>query len=444
MKKLLHFTSVLICTLLLCLYIAPDNVNANASVIEQKCIPMLQKPDITLAREMTLRSSSGVNGGGNTPREYVITFNANYGTINGSSRLTTTDQRLSSLPSASRPGYTFKGWYTQSVGGTLITTSTVFSYNTDVYAQWDTYDAYFRNFFISDISDTTVSIMALIQNTYVSTWGISFGTSSNYLSESRVMNQYSVSSALTMTLSGLTPNTTYFYKVYFIADNMRVESRVGSFTTARTAEYSVTFYANGGTVNGQSTLMTVNQMLPYLPGAYRDGYHFDGWFTEPYDGNLITANTVFRSNSTLYAHWTYQDTSNPSVTPPTTGGSNNGSSNNTNTGNSGSYEEEENDEPISVQRIKLKSLKNIKVRKIKVKWNWYAYGDGYQIAYSTNKNFAASKTKRINAGVFTDAKTIAGLQRGKTYYVKVRAFQKSGGKKYYGAWSNVKKIKVKI
>lgn len=80
---------------------------------------------------------------------------------------------------------------------------------------------------------------------------------------------------------------------------------------------------------------------------------------------------------------------------------------------------------------------------MKVKWRWYAYGDGYQIAYSTSKTFASNKTKYITAGIFTDSKTIAGLTKGKTYYVRVRAFQKAGGKKYYGAWSNRKKIKIK-
>ena len=132
--------------------------------------------------------------------------------------------------------------------------------------------------------------------------------------------------------------------------------------------------------------------------------------------------------------------------PPSNGNTNNGTANGgtVNNGSSDSRNSYEDDyEPVSVKKIKLKSVTNSPVRKIKVRWNWYAYGDGYQIAYSTNKYFASNKTKRISAGVFTDAKTIAGLKKGKTYYVKVRAFQKSGGRKYYGAWSNVKKIKIK-
>ncbi len=40
-------------------------------------------------------------------------------------------------------------------------------------------------------------------------------------------------------------------------------------------------------------------------------------------------------------------------------------------------------------------------------------------------------------------KTITGLKKGKTYYVRVRAYQKADGRKYYGNWSKVKKVKIK-
>ncbi len=68
--------------------------------------------------------------------EFTITFDGNGGTPSGDS-MTTTDQKLPSLPSASRSGsYSFDGWYTEKSGGTKITTDTVFSANTTVYAHW--------------------------------------------------------------------------------------------------------------------------------------------------------------------------------------------------------------------------------------------------------------------------------------------------------------------
>ncbi len=40
--------------------------------------------------------------------------------------------------------------------------------------------------------------------------------------------------------------------------------------------------------------------------------------------------------------------------------------------------------------------------------------------------------------------TISGLKKNKTYYVKVRAYKKdSQGKKVYGSYSAVKKVKIK-
>ena len=70
------------------------------------------------------------------PTEFTITFDGNGGTPSDSS-MTTTNQKLPSLPSASRSGsYSFNGWYTEKNGGTKVTTDTVFSANTTVYAHW--------------------------------------------------------------------------------------------------------------------------------------------------------------------------------------------------------------------------------------------------------------------------------------------------------------------
>ena len=70
------------------------------------------------------------------PTEFIVTFDGNGGTLSVGS-MTTTNRKLTSLPSASRRGsYSFDGWYTEKSGGTKITTATVFSANTTVYAHW--------------------------------------------------------------------------------------------------------------------------------------------------------------------------------------------------------------------------------------------------------------------------------------------------------------------
>ena len=71
-----------------------------------------------------------------TPIEFTVAFDGNGGTPSVGS-MTTTNQKLSSLPGASRGGsYSFDGWYTEKSGGTKVTTDTVFSANTTVYARW--------------------------------------------------------------------------------------------------------------------------------------------------------------------------------------------------------------------------------------------------------------------------------------------------------------------
>ena len=70
-----------------------------------------------------------------TPAEYTVTFDGNDGTPSVDS-MTTTKQKLTSLPDASRSKHSFNGWYTEKSGGTKITTDTVFSANTTVYAHW--------------------------------------------------------------------------------------------------------------------------------------------------------------------------------------------------------------------------------------------------------------------------------------------------------------------
>ena len=74
------------------------------------------------------------------PAEFTVIFDGNGGTPSVGS-MTTTNRKLTSLPSASRSGsYSFDGWYTEKSGGTKITTDTVFHANTTVYAHW-TYPA---------------------------------------------------------------------------------------------------------------------------------------------------------------------------------------------------------------------------------------------------------------------------------------------------------------
>ncbi|MBQ4530953.1 MAG: GBS Bsp-like repeat-containing protein [Lachnospiraceae bacterium] len=90
----------------------------------------------------------------------------------------------------------------------------------------------------------------------------------------------------------------------------------------------------------------------------------------------------------------------------------------------------------------IKSVKNVKGKKVIVKLKKKVNGaKGYQLTYATNSKFTKDKK---NVDMKSTSKTISKLKKGKTYYVKVRAYTKdSKGKKVYGNYSNVKKVKIK-
>ena len=69
-------------------------------------------------------------------------------------------------------------------------------------------------------------------------------------------------------------------------------------------EFIVTFDGNGGTPSVGS-MTTTDQKLPSLPSASQSKHSFDGWYTEKSGGTKITKDTVFHTNTTVYAHWTY-------------------------------------------------------------------------------------------------------------------------------------------
>ncbi|MBR1690847.1 MAG: S-layer homology domain-containing protein [Oscillibacter sp.] len=69
---------------------------------------------------------------------YTITFDPGVGTVDPTSAVTDAEGKLTELPEAVRSGrYSFTGWFTAAEGGTRITTETVFTENTTVYAQYE-------------------------------------------------------------------------------------------------------------------------------------------------------------------------------------------------------------------------------------------------------------------------------------------------------------------
>ena len=92
-----------------------------------------------------------------------------------------------------------------------------------------------------------------------------------------------------------------------------------------------------------------------------------------------------------------------------------------------------------IAKAKIKSLKNVKKRKLKLTLKKIKGVAGYQVRWCDNKKFDGYEEKTIKKPKVT----LKGLDKKTTYWVKARAFKKVNGGKSFGSWSKAKKKKVK-
>ena len=92
-----------------------------------------------------ITSSTKVTTAGNhtlyarwTPNTYTVSYNANGGSVSPTSNTVTYGGTLGTLPTPTRTGYTFDGWFTKISGGTQCTSSTILTAasNITIYAHW--------------------------------------------------------------------------------------------------------------------------------------------------------------------------------------------------------------------------------------------------------------------------------------------------------------------
>ena len=98
-------------------------------------------------------------------------------------------------------------------------------------------------------------------------------------------------------------------------------------------------------------------------------------------------------------------------------------------------------EKIKVAKVKGVKVKVTKAKKAKISWNKVSGAAGYQVIYSTDKKLKKNVKKKTTTKVNC---TTPKLKKGKKYFIKVRAYKKDkNGKKVYGSYSAVKKVKVR-
>ena len=65
----------------------------------------------------------------------------------------------------------------------------------------------------------------------------------------------------------------------------------------------VTFEANGGNVDNPSKYVDIGDPVGSMPTPVRPGFVFDGWYTDPTAGTLVTESTIVTGSDIYYAHW---------------------------------------------------------------------------------------------------------------------------------------------
>ncbi len=97
---------------------------------------------------------------------------------------------------------------------------------------------------------------------------------------------------------------------------------------------------------------------------------------------------------------------------------------------------------VNPPTIKISKLSNSGSKKMTINWNKSTVVTGYQIQYSTDKNFKKNvKTVNVSKNS-TKSKSITKLTKNKTYYVRIRSYKTVSNVKYYSGWT-VKSIKIK-
>ena len=220
-----------------------------------------------------------------TANTYTLTYTYNGATGgNGTTSATfTSGGSAITLPTPTKTGYTFAGWFAESTFNTQVSGPQSPTADATLYAKWTA-------------------------NTYTLTYNYNGATGGNGTSSATFTSGGSAITLPTPTKAGYT-FAGWFAESTFNTQVSGPQSPTADATlyakwTANT--YTITYSYNGAT-GGNSTLtssFTSGSTAITLPTPTKTGYTFAGWYSEALLTNLVSGPQSPTADATLYAKWT--------------------------------------------------------------------------------------------------------------------------------------------
>jgi len=214
-----------------------------------------------------------------------VGFDVNGGELtSGLVKFVTVGDAYGALPTPTRTDYTFAGWYTAATGGTLVTAATVVTAiaSHTLYAHW------------TEIPETmTVTFDANGGTVATSSKSVTSGSAYGTL-PTPTRTGYTFGGWYTASMGGSQVTAATVVSVAF--DHRLYAHWIG-------ASLTVTFNANGGTVDVASKTVRLGDCYGSLPLAEKTDYYFVGWYTAADGGTKVEPNDRPSASITLYAHW---------------------------------------------------------------------------------------------------------------------------------------------
>ena len=214
----------------------------------------------------------------------TVTFNANGGTVNPTTRSVPPGTAVGALPTPTRDGFSFAGWFNTSAqtGGTQFGAGSIISADTTMWARWTA-------------ANCTVTFNANGGTVSPTTRSVSPGTA--------------VGALPTPTRDGFTFAGWFNTSAQTGGVQFTAASVINADTTmwARwTQNMTVTFEPNDGTVSQTTRSVQQGTAVGTLPTLTRPDFVFLGWFSTPgpTGGTQFTASSVINANTTMWARWT--------------------------------------------------------------------------------------------------------------------------------------------